>query len=464
MQPIIETLNLKHYGMAKESKITPWEEILNKYENYLTVKEPDFKSATFYRGRVSKSFFKIGEDETERNFFHLLPKLLWNKNYREKPTEEIVKRLINNLEVRTGDNKNDAPYARKFLSFVQEEIVAKPSFVEDLRNRKLEKILKFTAADNAILAKKKGEIYYPEDLRDIFSSRLKSQDRTSGDKVWLPLDFISSICTVGNRGNKKPSIFKKWIDGLVQSVIVHYECDNEICHKQFCDGNYTLIFEKSDNGEFDVYISFCEKKFRVYTPTGNGNEKVPMTVKSISNITIDHVIPIDQTLKKHENDFRTLENITKLYKFLTQKISEIDKELYSDDKKKINKKNVKRDIVKKYLDDHPRYLSFLKKDLDIIAADSPLRLMDARYNSEKNNGETFRKIVKANNGNGYYGIIRGREDGIKDDNNEVVTLYQELTNVVVQQRQNGQLRVTTQPIQGDDITGKTGLESIIDLI
>lgn len=451
--------------MAKESNITPWDEILHKYEEHLKVKDPNFKSADFYRRIVSNSFFKIGEDETERHFFYLLPKLLWNKNYREKPTEEIVQELISNLEVRTGDNKNDASYARKFLSFVQEDIIGKPDYIGDFRKRKLEKILKFTAADNAILAKKTGEIYYPEDLKDIFSSRLKSQDRTSGDKVWLPLDFISSICTVGNRGNKNPSIFKKWIDDLVQSVIVHYECENRICHKKFGDGNYTLIFEESANGEFDVYISFCEEKYRVYTPTGNGNEKVPMTVKSISNITIDHVIPIDQTLKNHENDFKTLAKITDLYKTLIRTISEIDKEFYSDDKKKANKKNVKKDIIKQYLN-RKRYLSFLKEDLDTIAADSPLRLMDARYNSEKNNGETFRKIVKANNGNGYYGIIRGPEDGIKDDKGNVVTLYQELTNEVKQQRQNGQLRVTKQPIQGDGdgITGKSELEKIIDLI
>ena len=447
--------------MAKESKNTPWEEILLMYEDYLKVKEPKFKSATFYRGRVSNSFLKIGKDETERYFFYLLPKLLWHKKYREKPTEEIVQGLINNLEVRNGDNKNDAPYARKFLSFVQEEIVDKPGFKEEFRKKKLEKILKFTAADNAILAKKTGEIYYPEDLKDIFSSRLKSQDRTSGNKVWLPLDFISSIFTVGNRGNKNPSFFKNWIDRLVQSVIVHYKCDDRICHKQFGNGNYTLIFEESDNGEFDVYISFCEEKYRVYTPTGNGNEKVPMTVKSISNITIDHVIPIDQTLKNHENDFSTLAKITDLYKSLIRKIDKIDKELYSDNEKRKNKKNVKKDIIKQYLD-RPRSLSFLKENLDKIAADSPLRLMDARYNSKKNNGETFRKIVKANNG--YYGIIRGREDGIIDEKGNVVTLYQELTNEVEQQGQNGQLRVTTQSIQGDGITGKSELEKIIDLI
>lgn len=460
--------------MAKEKRNTPWEEILQMYEDYLKGKK--LKSAIFYRGRVSKSLLKIGFDEAERNFFHLLPKLLWHKNYRKRSTIEIIQNLIERLEVRNGDNKNDASYARKFLTFVQEELVGNPEFIEEYRKSKPDKTLKFTGADNAILANETGEIYYPEDLKDIFSSRLKSQDRTSGDKVWLPLDFISSICTVENKGNKYPSKFKKWIDGLVESVIVHYECDNIkgdniISHKLFGKGDYTLKFKENDNGEFDVYVCFlssgCQEEHRVYTPTGNGNEKVPMTVKSISNITIDHVIPIDQTLKNHEKKFKTLAKITDLYKSLIRKIDEIDKELYSDDEKKNNRKDAKKDIVDKFLNNRKK-LSPLNKELELIANDSPLRLMDARYNSEKNNGETFRKIIKEKNSNVYYGIIRGREDGIKDDNNNVVTFYQELTNEVVEQRQNGQLRVTTKNIDDKkkvvEIKGKLNLDEIIDLI
>lgn len=455
--------------MAKEKRNTPCEEILKMYEYYLKGKK--LKSASFYRGRVTKSFLKIGFDETERNFFYLLPKLLWHKKYRRNSTEEIIQGLIKQLEQRNGDNKNDASYARKFLTFVKEELVGKPEFLKEFRKRKTNEDLKFTGADNATLANKTGEIYYPEDLKDIFSSRLKSQDRTSGDKVWLPLDFISSICTIGNKGNKNPSIFKKWIEGLVRSVIVHYECENIICHKQFGEDNYTLKFKENNNGEFDVYIYFLssgkEEKHRVYTPTGNGNEKVPMTVKSIRDITIDHVIPIDQTLKNHEKAFKTLAKITELYKSLTRKLDEIDKELYSDDEKKKNRKIAKEEKVKEYLE-LQKYPSYLESDLELIADDSPLRLMDARYNSGKNNGQTFRKIVKANNGNDYYGIIRGREDGIKDENDKVVTFYQELTNEVVEQRQNGQLRVTTKTIDDkekvDEIKGKRNLEEIIDRI
>ena len=55
--------------------------------------------------------------------------------------------------------------------------------------------------------------------------------------------------------------------------------------------------------KYIVYVRWYESPNKidehlVYTPTGRGNEKVPMMVEKISNIAIDHVKPIDQTLKK----------------------------------------------------------------------------------------------------------------------------------------------------------------------
>jgi membrane-bound lytic murein transglycosylase len=216
-----------------------------------------------------------------------------------------------------------------------------------------------------------------------------------------------------------------------------------------------------------MFPDIPKKEFRVFTPTGNGNEKLPMTVGSISDITIDHVVPIDQTLKRlgDENQLTQLELITKLYKNLSITQDEIEKNPYincSDvNEIKKQKKNDKKEAKKNAIEKYKQSLKKLETELNLIKNDSPLRLMDSRYNSQKSNGKTYNKILHSNNN--YYGIMI--ENEIIDDGNNTVTLYQILTDDVIDQsRQNGQLRVTKDPLEGESVRGREPLEEIINRI
>lgn len=455
--------------MVKEMK-TPWRYLLEEYQNYLE-NTPDFSSVKFYidKMRTSISLLNIGKTEEEKHFFDLLPKMLYVDQYRDKVNKKHIEELIKTLKKRKGNNKNDSSYVNKFLNFLEDTVLKEENdFITKFKTRKdFKNILKFTAADDATLANETGELYYSDRLRCIFSSRLRSQDRTSGEKIWLPLDFISSIFYA-----RKSPFFTNWISELVDNVIVHYLDNYKICSRKFKE-SYTLKF-KENNGEFDVYVMFPDipkKEFRVFTPTGNGNEKLPMTVGSISDITIDHVVPIDQTLKRlgDENQLTQLELITNLYKNLSITQDEIEKNPYincSDvneikKQKKNDKKEAKKKAIERYKQSLKKSLKKLETELNLIKNDSPLRLMDSRYNSQKSNGKTYNKILHSNNN--YYGIMI--ENEIIDDGNNTVTLYQILTDDVIDQsRQNGQLRVTKDPLEGESVRGREPLEEIINRI
>ena len=381
------------------------------------------------------------------------------KNRKWSEVEKIVDAMDNHLN--GFKEKTSAKYKKSYKSYLTSFF----TFLRDNNNHnslsRLQKGLKMnaaaTAAKNALIHDFDGEIYLYSALRTKFKSRLRCQDRTSGDKIWLPLRFIAKLYSIDKKNKqKKNNPFSQWLDSLVDGICVHYtEINNtqKVCHLTF-NKNLSLVFKNKDKEGYDVFVwqinNGRNEEFRVLTPTGKGNQKVPMKVKSISEIDIDHVKSIDSTLKEKEQYLTELKKVSDFYKDMVEE-EEYDenakaKELLNDNNKELN-------------------LARLQKELITIGNDGPLRLMASKYNSQKSNGETFKEIRKIADDK-YIGII---EEGIKMDNypkGNSMTLYQELTDVL---SQTGNLSIAysnSTSLNGQDVNQDPNftLKDIIDKI
>ncbi len=396
-----------------------------------------------------------------RLFLELLVRMIPSNNdsikvNRQKWSE--IEKIVDAMDKHLSEfrNKTSAEHKKSYKSYLNRFF----KFLRDNKNHnilsELQKGLKMnaaaTAAKNALIQGFDGEIYLYSALRTKFKSRLRCQDRTSGDKIWLPLRFIAKLYSIDKKNKKKKNNpFSQWLDSLVNGISVHYDDTNtgKVSHLTFNE-NLSLVFTNKDKEGYDVFVwqinNGHKDEFRVLTPTGKGNQKAPMKVKSISEIDIDHVKSIDATLREKEQYLTELKKVSDFYKDM------VEEEEYDE--------NAKAEELYKKLN-----LPLLQKELITIGNDGLLRLMDSKYNSQKSNGETFKEIRKIAD-NKYIGII---EEGIKMDNypnGNSMTLYQELTDVL---SQTGNLSIAysnSASLNGQDVNQDPNftLKDIIDKI
>ena len=358
------------------------------------------------------------------------------------------------LQNKTKTESNYQSYAKKFFKFIEENYIEAKT--EDGKDKCKEyNYPPLSAGDQAVLSGKEGELYLPNILRTKFKSRLRCQDRTSGDKIWLPLRFIGKIYSEAKKANKnndENNLFLEWLDNLVKSIYIHYYKDpnsHQVESIQFND-NVSLWLRRNEDEDdyFDVYVNTNTNSLNDYcpvlTPTGKGNQKIQMTVKSISDIAIDHVKSIDSTLR----DLSENPNELPLLTIVSNKYKEIQMEDEPNEKAAIN------ELLKSEIFD----LKALKKELDNISNDGILRLMSSKYNSKKSNGETFQSIIKCSEE--YWGIVE-KEEIIIDENDNRVYLMQNLTNTL---NDKNIFRVKKTLPQGTEIKDRKDLIEIINYI
>lgn len=410
------------------------------------------------------------------NFLDLLIRLIYFGHFKNwDKVEEIVRIMKTRLyefkkeEGRSSEYKKSyKTYLNRFFDFLLNEECQKELSVElESLDLKIKMNAAARAAFEAFKESNKGsndviyEVYLYSALRTKFKSRLRCQDRTSGDKIWLPLRFIAKLYSIAKKEGKiDTNYFSNWLDNLFGGICVHYIDDNtpKVSHLTFNE-NLSLVFRKKKNEEcYDVFVWLMKsdkkgdyEEYRVLTPTGKGNQKVPMKVKSITEIDIDHVKSIDATLREKEGELTELKKVSDFYKDM------IEEDEYDENKKA---KELYKECEDEKLD-----LSKLYGNLEAIRNDGLLRLMDSKYNSQKSNGETFKEIRKIAD-NKYIGII---EEGIKMDNypnGNSMTLYQELTDVL---SQTGNLSIAysnSASLNGQDVNQDPNftLKDIIDKI
>lgn len=379
------------------------------------------ESAENYKSSVPFAFksCKFSSD-SETYFLTLLPKLL--KDDRKKDIQKLIDLIRCSVALFDwGNNKKSyKTYIRHFLNFIEKIIYSKKfnnivneiGCKETLSNDENDKLKKDLSRSIAFSHK----ILFTK-----FKSRLRTQERTSGDKIWLPIGYIAKIYKTYNKNNiPKNDGFSDWLNSLVNGIYIHYkdtDDNNQIKYIKFGKNqNIGLKFNYNEQEKkYDVYISKNSKEYPVYTPTGVGNKKEPMIVKSISEIDIDHIKPIDLTLRElgDKGKIGTLEMVSDSYKDL----------IYND-------KNINTQIDELINDDKFSIVN-LTEDLKKIKKDTVLRLMDSKFNENKSNGLTYEEILLRQDGT-YIGIL-GHID--EDDEGDCLTIYQELI-------ENGIIRAT----------------------
>lgn len=394
------------------------EVLLDAFENSMC-KDANQKSRSQYRSVINA----LGKDEVfetdaEKNFLTLVIKLIANN--REDECIKLIGLLRYSVCVYNwGSLRSYETYCNKFADFLEKllssEAASKKSIKKKIASACTTPTLSDTEESWLKTAFAKRTVFLHEQLMTKFMGRLRRQDRISGNKVWLPLSYIAKLYKKAGKTKE----FTDWLRKLAEGIFVHYEDDNkEIKSVQFKAQQVFLVFEKKKktDGTYDsdgtyevkVALSASNKCYTAYTPTGEGNTKVPMIVKDVSDIAIDHVKPIDLTLKELGDKGRipNLKMVSDSFRDMMGRPEKADKDIEDESLDQLYN-NV--DISK------------LTDELNLIRTDGVLRLMVSEYNGKKSNSTAYDKIIKIKGKEEYLGLL-GK--ALLDD--ETIYLYQRL--------------------------------------
>lgn len=389
---------------------TAIEVLLDAFENSMC-KDANQKSRSQYRSVINA----LGKDEVfetdaEKNFLTLVIKLIANN--REDECIKLIGLLRYSVCVYNwGSLRSYETYCNKFTDFLEKLLssgaASKKSIKKKIASACTTPTLSDTEESWLKTAFAKRTVFLHEQLMTKFMGRLRRQDRISGNKVWLPLSYIAKLYKKAGKTKE----FTDWLRKLAEGIFVHYEDDNkEIKSVQFNAQQVFLVFEKNSDGTYDVKValSASNKCYTAYTPTGDGNTKVPMIVKDISDIAIDHVKPIDLTLKELGDKGRipNLKMVSDSFRDMMGRPEKADKDIEDESLDQLYN-NV--DINK------------LTDELNLIRTDGVLRLMVSEYNGKKSNSTAYDKIIKIKGKEEYLGLL-GK--ALLDD--ETIYLYQRL--------------------------------------
>lgn len=199
--------------------------------------------------------------------------------------------------------------------------------------------------------------YTKQDLYKIFTFRLITQDRLSGE-IYFPISFIKRIFY--KTGNK--AYLDKWTKKILDNTVIHLE-NNELKLKQISN----LYFDAEG-----VKTEVKQKLYHVYTKHSNNVDKSPFETKELRKIALDHDKPMLQIMNNLGSELVELQNMTSIIneklknrKLNRPELSKISNSLFSD----------------LYLD--TVNIDQLKSDMDLIGEHTKLQLMDANINSKK---------------------------------------------------------------------------------
>lgn len=392
---------------------TAIEVLLDAFENSMC-KDANQKSRSQYRSVINA----LGKDEVfetdaEKNFLTLVIKLIANN--REDECIKLIGLLRYSVCVYNwGSLRSYETYCNKFTDFLEKllssEAASKKSIKKKIASACTTPKLSDTEESWLKTAFANRTVFLHEQLMTKFMGRLRRQDCISGNKVWLPLSYIAKLYKKAGKTKE----FTNWLRKLAEGIFVHYEDDNkEIKSVQFEKKQVFLVFEKNEENSDGTYnvkvaLSASNKCYTAYTPTGEGNTKVPMIVKDISDIAIDHVKPIDLTLKELGDKGRipNLKMVSDSFRDMMGRPEKADKDIEDESLDQLYN-NV--DISK------------LTDELNLIRTDGVLRLMVSEYNGKKSNSTAYDKIIKIKGKEEYLGLLG---EALLDD--ETIYLYQRL--------------------------------------
>ena len=210
-----------------------------------------------------------------------------------------------------------------------------------------------------------------KEIVNTMKNRLTTQDRISGDKVWLLMRLVKKL--LGNEW------FNDWCDVVISRTKVFVDDQGTYVWLSQVD---KLILKPESDGSFSVWAVVGDQEYRVYTHTSTKVLDL-MKVKGKGGVSLEHTNPINNTL-------RNLGNLHRLPEL--SKISDIIKQVYDaiqDDKPTASNlmKHITADRNEVKSDSPIASASIdveeLLREMDLIRDDTDYELMDGNENSSK---------------------------------------------------------------------------------
>ena len=300
---------------------------LNGFHAWLIKQGSSERSADSYTSginRVNEEYFKPimkGKD-----LFEALPEAIatgdainWLTSLEGFITNDIEKTINdktkNILDLTKRKNLQDKrSKLRKFIEYVE-------ALQEEYEENN---VIETDSDDNLNNYIPEGIQYYTrDDLRKIFRLRILTQDRISdGKPIFFPIRIINRLFTAAGKqenietlaklgikdlSRKAPSLknqFKDWVKHIVDNVVFH--TINKSYTLSEIDG---LIIDNKEQ----AFIKVGNKKLELLSETPNG-KKVPMKIKSLRNIHLDHTRRMEDLLNDLSRILPTMEKLSLLIK------------------------------------------------------------------------------------------------------------------------------------------------------
>lgn len=242
--------------------------------------------------------------------------------------------------------------------------------------------------------------YDSTSFKNKFKGRLRRQSRISGDKTWLPLYFLAKLYK-----ERSDNRFNDWIEDIYKSIYIILNIDAQNEHIKLVDIEYIGICRSGD-----VFALYMDQWYQVMTSSGYLNQKTEMKIfDDLKKIAIDHVTPIDKTLKTLKlPQLEKISNYIKAFKLNHPQFK--GNTLESEAFNKASSVFIESVNLKK-----------LKNELDLISADSHYRLMASAINLQKSNVLEYTKYYT--DGEKYYGFI---DDNCTINLTEKAIIYHDL--------------------------------------
>ena len=210
------------------------------------------------------------------------------------------------------------------------------------------------------------QTYNQNDIVRIMKSRLGTQDRLSGDKVWLPIRVVKELLGSG--------WFDNWCKRIVSKTKVLIDDFGGFVMLDQVD---ELILKPDSDDKYSVWVVVGGQEHRVYTHTKSGILK-PLMAKDMGDISLEHTHPIDETLKDlgGRHCLPELSKISDIMKQVGAAINSKDAAML--------KKHIKVDGIEVKSDNPIASASIdlekLLKEMDLIKDDTDYELMNRKEN------------------------------------------------------------------------------------
>lgn len=259
-------------------------------------------------------------------------------------------------------------------------------------------------------------------LWKIFDNRLRSQNRMSGNKTWLSFDLISKV-------NSK--VLSDYVNKINSNTVLYYN-DSGTIRWMVCEDIWCLQLKRHIAiNDYSVYVTTKKyKTYQVLSPTVKYGRKVSLLVSGIDKIAIDHVKPIDQSLRKLPQIF-TKPSLCDLSNFLQSAKMNLASKL---------KKGISDDAIVREAHNQMKGCKYsvnnisLKNEMDWILNDSWYRLMDSNQNSQKSSNWEFIEFREDGSGN-YIGLIME----VLNSSGKLCFVYYDFTSSVYRVQDKGTL-------------------------